>query len=174
MTYTIGEVPTRRVFARASHETFTIPPIRELIEHYVGNGLDWADPYCGRSKLVYYRNDMDPSVPVRSHLDAFDFVKTLPRELSGILIDPPYSRRQCAEHYRAVGRTVTYLDTSYNYVYRVMRVASRKIRRGGIAITCGWNSNGFPMSLGWSKVEVLVVAHGMSHHDTIVVVDRHD
>jgi len=77
-----------------------------------------------------------------------------------------------SEHYRMVGRKATSLDTSYNFYHRVMKVLAPKIRRGGYAISFGWNSNGFPKTLGFEKVEVLLVAHAGHHNDTIVTVDR--
>lgn len=43
---------------------------------------------------------------------------------------------------------------------------------GGIVITCGWNSGGIGKKYGFEIEEILLVAHGGWHNDTIVVVDR--
>jgi len=43
---------------------------------------------------------------------------------------------------------------------------------GGIAISFGWNSNGFGKKLGFEIIEILIVPHGSSHNDTIVTIER--
>lgn len=43
---------------------------------------------------------------------------------------------------------------------------------GGHAITFGWNSNGFGKNRGFEAVEILIVAHGGHHNDTLCVVER--
>ncbi len=47
-----------------------------------------------------------------------------------------------------------------------------KIKPNGLAITFGWNSQGFGKNLGFELKEILLVAHGRSHNDTIVTVER--
>jgi len=42
---------------------------------------------------------------------------------------------------------------------------------GGLAIVCGWNSNGVGKSRGFELIDGLVVAHGLHHNDTIVTVE---
>ena len=39
-------------------------------------------------------------------------------------------------------------------------------------ICCGWNSEGIGKKRGFEILEVLLVPHGGSHNDTIVVVNR--
>jgi hypothetical protein len=48
---------------------------------------------------------------------------------------------------------------------------SPKIKLGGYAISFGWNSNGFGEKYGFTIIEILMVCHGSSHNDTIVVVE---
>lgn len=161
-----------RDFARASAWTFTIPPIKELLDRYVTGG-QVADPFAGYNSPANITNDLDEEAPVNFHLEASDFAKQLDdNSLDGVLFDPPYSYRQISEHYKAYGKKATAKDTSYNFYHRVMKELHPKIKEGGYTISFGWNSNGFPKTWGYEAVEYLIVAHGLHHNDTIVVVQR--
>ena len=46
------------------------------------------------------------------------------------------------------------------------------IRPGGIVVSCGWNSNGMGIKRGYILREVLLVAHGGNHNDTICTVEQ--
>lgn len=41
-----------------------------------------------------------------------------------------------------------------------------------MAISFGWNSQGFGKNLGFKIIEILLVAHGRGHNDTIVTVEE--
>lgn len=159
-----------RAFARASAWTFTIPPIKQLLERYTESGT-WADPFAGYNSPATFTNDLDPNSPAKSHLEAAEFCMGLPL-IDGILFDPPYSYRQISEHYKAYGKTPNSKDTSYNFYHRVMKEMDPKLKDRGIVISFGWNSNGFPAGWGYAIEEILLVAHGMHHNDTIVTVQR--
>ena len=158
-----------RIFARASHETFKIKPIKELLDRYVkGN---WADPFAGSNSPATMTNDFDPETTAKDHMLAEDWVKTIPTDLDGVLFDPPYSYRQIKEHYNKLGYQPNSLDTSFNFYRRVIEPLGKKVRNGGLAISFGWNSNGFGKVHGFEIVEILLVAHGLHHNDTIVTVE---
>lgn len=106
------------------------------------------------------------------HLDALDFSQIVTGPLEGVLFDPPYSYRQVSEHYKSAGRKPTQRDTSYNFYARVMDPLASKIKPGGLAISFGWNSNGFGKKRGFKIKEILIVAHGLHHNDTIVTVEE--
>lgn len=168
-----------KAWAMPSAWTFTIKPIRELITRYVpSGGKGWIDPFAGDNSPAEFTNDQHPDRNARWHMDAEQFCKMLCEDKSdwlyyeGILYDPPYSYRQVSEHYKEVGRKASSLDTSANFYTRVMNAVCDKIRPGGYAISCGWNSNGFGRSRGFEQIEILLVAHGGRHNDTIVTVER--
>ena len=152
--------------------TFTIKPIAELLERYVGDGKGWADPFSGNSKIAEFRNDMNPERKQPFCMDARNFAEQLEQKLSGVLFDPPYSYRQVSEHYKEVGKKATSMDTSANFYKRVMEPLADKIKNGGYAISFGWNTNGFGKKRGFEIVEILLVAHGGGHNDTLVTVER--
>lgn len=55
---------------------------------------------------------------------------------------------------------------------KTKRTDWKNCKAGGIVITCGWNSGGIGKKYGFEIEEILLVAHGGWHNDTIVVVDR--
>lgn len=167
-----GEILFNRKFARANHWTFKIKPIGELLERYVGDGKGWVDPFAGTSRVAEITNDMDKKHDTTYNLDAQDFVKKIKGNINGVLFDPPYSYRQISEHYKEVGKKAGYKDTSYNFYRRIIDPLSRKVKLGGYAISLGWNSNGFCKKNGFEIVEILLVAHGLHHNDTIVTVEK--
>lgn len=93
-------------------------------------------------------------------------------QLDGVLFDPPYSYRQVSEHYKEIGLKARSIDTSSNFYNRVMNAICDKIKPGGYAISCGWNSNGFGENRGFEQIEILLVAHFQHHNDTIVTVEQ--
>ncbi|EQD71604.1 hypothetical protein B1B_04359 [mine drainage metagenome] len=162
----------RRVRCSPDRYTYRIPAVGALLARYVGDGAGWADPFAGLSTLAEYRNDMDPTTPQPSHVDAYEWVRTLPDGLAGALLDPPYSREQISRHYRAVAHKVTALDTSNRFLARVQDVLAAKTRSGGLAISLGWTGLGLGRGRRFEEVEVLLLVHGPGHYATHAVVER--
>jgi len=161
-----------RVWAMPNKWTFTIKPIAELLSRYVGDGKGWVDPFAGENSPAELTNDLNPDRPATYHLEAVEFIKQLECQYRGILFDPPYSYRQVTECYQSMGLKASAMDTSSNFTSRVKDEAHAKIFSGGIAISFGWNSEGFGKGRGFEQIEILLVAHGSSHNDTIVTVER--
>jgi hypothetical protein len=161
-----------RIWAMPNKWTFQIPPIAELLKEYVGDGTGWIDPFAGQSTMAQFRNDLDPSSPAPNHLTAEEWVNSLGGEYRGILFDPPYSGRQVKECYSHLNKKVHRDDTNAYFYGNIKRLISPKIMKGGYAISCGWNTNGFGRGNGFEILEILLVCHGSSHNDTIVVVEH--
>ncbi len=119
-----------------------------------------------------YTNDINPKRPAKYHMDAIDFCRQLNGEYVGVLYDPPYSGRQVSECYKELGIPVSTNHTNSNFYWKVKREIAPKIKVGGYAICCGWNSGGFGKKYGFELIEILVVCHGSSHNDTIVTVEK--
>lgn len=169
--------------------TFTIKPIKALLERYVPSGdNNWVDPFAGKNSPAQWRNDHNPEMNAQWHMDAKYFCDELvsgnlsyvnsncrfpiEKPFAGVLFDPPYSYRQISEHYKMMGMKATQLDTSTQFYSRVMNSICDSIQPNGCAISFGWNSNGFGKNRGFEIVEILLVAHGTHHNDTIVTVER--
>ena len=161
----------QRIWAMPNKWTFKIKPIAELVSRYVGDGKGWVDPFAGENSPAEITNDINPERPTQYHLHAKDFATFLSNRYKGILYDPPYSNRQVKECYEGLGLVVTNKDTQAIFVSE-KKLFADKIRPGGYVICFGWNSNGFGKNLGFEIVEILLVAHGSAHHDTIVTVER--
>lgn len=161
----------KRYFETASKWTFTIEPIAQLLKEYNVNG-NWVDPFAGMNSPAEITNDLNPKANAKYNMDAKDFVNMLDGRYDGVLFDPPYSYRQVSEHYANNGIKATQLDTSFKFYNDVMLGIYKKIKVNGYAISFGWNSNGFGKRLGFKIVEIMIVAHGMHHNDTIVTVEQ--
>ena len=89
------------------------------------------------------------------------------------LFDPPYSPRQISECYKGFGREVTTADTQNAALYKRVRDAlDPLILPGGIVLSFGWSSNGMGKTRGYEIEEILLVAHGGAHNDTICLAER--
>ena len=168
----MNKVIFNRVWAMPSKWTFTIKPIKELLDRYVSDGKNWVDPYAGKNSPAEITNDHNPEMPAEYHMEAEDFCTMLNGEYDGVLFDPPYSYRQVSEHYKVLGKKATQLDTSTRFYTRAINPIADNIKIGGYAISFGWDSTGFGKKRGFELVEVLLVAHGGRHNDTIVTVEK--
>jgi len=157
-----------RVWAMPSANTFSIKPIRELIERHLCDGV-WIDPFCRESIFkprCAMTNDLNPKFAGTHNMDALDFLKSLPAEsVDGVFFDPPFSPRQVKEAYQGFGPC----DTTRRFYSSRKREAARVLKPGGKAIVCGWNSLGLGRKNGMELEEVLMVNHG-DQNDTIVTV----
>jgi len=160
-----------REWAMPNKWTFKIKPIKNLIERYVGNGKNWIDPFSGESHFTEITNDLNPDRKAQYNLKCEDFIKLLPGPFKGCLFDPPYSNEQTKRSYESLGIRYTFED-SHGLFQSEKKLIAPKIKVGGFVICLGWNSNGFGKKLGFELIEVLLVAHGSMHNDTIVTVER--
>lgn len=152
--------------------TFTIKPIKELLDRYVGDGKGWIDPFAGMYSPAEYTNDLNPEMPTKYHKDALEFLREQEdNSYRGIIFDPPYSYEKAKRLYKS-----KYPDTQifFNYMIYCKRELIRIIKPKGYVIICGWNSNGLGKKYGFQMVEILLIPHGWKKGDTIVTVERNN
>lgn len=174
---TLGlEAPPRygisRAWAMPNHETFDVPPIAEFVSRW--HRPPSVDPFARNAEWATYRNDLSPDTTAEYHLDAEEFCDLLNERgvrAECVLFDPPYSPRQVSEVYQSVGRQVTSADTGAGPHRGVRDALDRLLVPGGVALSFGWNSGGFGTVRGYEVVEILLVAHGGKHNDTICVAE---
>lgn len=163
-----------RQWAMPSADTFSIAPIKALLERWLKGRTCIVDPFARDSALAHWRNDLNPHTKAESHLDARDFLVMLYDqniEADAFLFDPPYSPRQISEVYQSIGRACSTEDTQNAKLYREVRdLGDRILKVGGIVISAGWNSAGMGGNT-YRMEELLLVPHGGAHNDTIVVVE---
>lgn len=163
-----------REWAMPSPDTFSIAPIAKFITRWLSPGAVSVDPFARNGKLATYTNDLNPQTTAEFHMDAAEFLmQGEPDSIDVGLFDPPYSPRQISECYQSIGRDVTGKDTQNAALYKRVRDAMHPlIRQGGIVLSFGWNSAGMGKSRGYVIEEILLVAHGGAHNDTICVAER--
>lgn len=160
-----------RVWAMPNSKTFSIKPIKELIAKYI-KGVS-IDPFANSCKFATITNDLDAQYNTDYHLDALDFLKEMKtNSIDTVLYDPPYSPRQVSEVYKMLDKTVNMQTTQASYWGNQKEQIARVTKEGGICISCGWNSGGIGKKHGFEIIEILLVAHGSHHNDTIVTVER--
>ena len=175
----MGNVRFSRYWSMPNSETFKIKPIQNLIERYIeqekrgSKKLCIIDPFARNAKYGTITNDLNTKFDCTYHLDAIDFLKLMPNECADIVFyDPPYSLRQVKECYEGVGIKVTQEHTKASWRARHLDEITRITKPNGLVISLGWNSNGVGKKRGFTQIEVMLVAHGGSKHDTIVTVER--
>lgn len=172
-----------RKWEMPNSRTFKIKAIVDLILKYKPDSGIILDPFANEQSikkyfqdkpfLKYYSNDLDPQYKTDYNLEAQDFMKYYENEsVDLVLYDPPYSGRQVSECYKKLGKTVTMSDTNSGYWTKFKDEISRVVKIGGYVISFGWNSNGIGKKYGFEIMEILLIAHGGGHYDTIVVVER--
>lgn len=162
-----------RCWVMPNKNTFNIKPVKELLLKYINPKLLTIDPFANNSKLANITNDLDPSFDTDYHLDALEFLKLFKsNSVDCVLYDPPYSPRQVSESYKKLKHTVNKETTQSSYWSKQKNEIARILKNNGICISCGWNSNGIGKKRGFIIEELLVIAHGGNHNDTLVLVER--
>ena len=145
------QVLIRREWAMPNKNTFQIPPIKELLEKYKKGLILDPFPFPYKEDILDYLNKFeDKSADV-------------------VLFDPPYSPRQLKECYDNQGMVLH--DTKSSVWKKWKDKIATKIKVGGFCISFGWSSNGLGKNRGFEIVEILLVAHGGNHNDTICLVE---
>lgn len=198
---TKANIKISRAWSMPNANTFTIYPIEQLILKYIINLTNHqkeetkikdkkiiVDPFandCSMKKHIktlnelknndieYITNDLDDEKDTDYHLDALDFLKQFAdNSVDMILYDPPYSPRQVSECYKKLNQTVNFQTTQSSYWTKQKKEISRILKNDGIVITFAWNSGGIGKKYNFDIEEILLVAHGSWHNDTIVTVER--
>ena len=168
----------QRAWSMPSRNTFSIKPIREMINKELTGGVI-IDPFANNSILkknivnqTYITNDLDEQYNTNYHLDALEFLSMFEDDsVDMVLYDPPYSPRQVSECYKLLDKTVDFKTTQSSYWTNHKKEISRIVKSGGKVITFGWNSGGIGKKYGFEIKNILLVAHGGWHNDTICVVE---
>lgn len=167
------EIIYNRVWAMPNKNTFSIKPIKELINRYFKEEYVSIDPFANTNKICRITNDLDPNVGADFNLDALDFLKTFEDEsVDFVLFDPPFSSRQLSECYKKLGKTVNMETTQSSFWGNLKNEIARITKKDAIVISFGWTSGGIGKNNGFEIIELLLVPHGGNHNDTICTVER--
>ena len=156
-----------------NHKTFEIKAIKKIISKYLKDEMISIDPFANESRLAKITNDLNPEYKTDYNLDAVEFLKKFnDNSVDFVFYDPPYSLRQVSECYKNVGIEVTKETTQSSWRTKHINEISRILKPNGICISFGWNSSGIGKERGFEILEILLVSHGGSHNDTIIIVER--
>lgn len=166
-----------RTFAMPNSETFSIGPIRQFVLAYVSAAkLATVDPFARNKDWFTHTNDLDPGTSAQYHMDAEAFCAMLAAQgvqCDFAVFDPPYSPRQIAECYKSIGLKVGMKETQNARLYKRVRDALDKLMvPGSVVLSFGWQSAGMGVGRAYEIVEIMLVAHGGGHNDTICVAER--
>lgn len=162
-----------RVWEMPNSNTFDIKCIGKLIHKYFKPEFESIDPFANKNRIAKITNDLDPEMNADYCMDALDFLKQFDdNSMDFVLYDPPYSPRQVSECYKKLGKTVNMQTTQASFWGNLKKEIARITKPNGIVISFGWNTNGIGKTKGFEIIEILMVAHGGSHNDTICTVER--
>jgi hypothetical protein len=162
-----------RIWEMPNSNTFEIKCIERFISKYNKPDIVSIDPFSNKNKIASITNDLDPSFETDYNLDALDFLKVFEKDsVDLVLFDPPYSPRQVSECYKKFGLTVN-METTQSSFWSNMKIQiARIVRPNGYVLCFGWNSGGVGIKRGFKMEEILLVAHGGQHNDTICTAER--
>lgn len=163
-----------RIWAMPNKLTFTIKPIKELVEKYVASSKIIIDPFANQSSYGTITNDLNPEFDTDYNLDALTFLRKMETGKADlVLFDPPYSITQAAQCYKDYGKEKLEMSVAnMGYWADCKNEVARILKPKGIALICGWSSNGVGKNRGFEMIEILLVPHGGSKNDTIVTVEK--
>ena len=162
-----------RVWEMPNSRTFDIKCISKLIGRYVKYETYAIDGFANDSHTYGTSNDIDPQYKTDYNMDALDFHKMFDdKSVDVVLFDPPYSLRQVSECYKKLDLTVNMETTQSSFWSKNKDQIARIIKPEGYCLSFGWNSNGIGKTRGFRIIEILIVAHGGQHNDTICVVEQ--
>lgn len=168
----MNEILISRAWAMPNGNTFSIKPIKEFIEedvfHYQGHGVI-VDPFANSSKIGTITNDLNPEFKTTFCMDALKFLEKLEDESADlVLYDPPYSITQAASLYKSYGKEKLEVNVANMRYWKLCKDnIARILKKGGVCLSFGWNTNGLGKNRGFEMTEILIVAHGGSKNDTL-------
>ena len=165
------DILIQKVWAMPNGRTFTIPPIKKFVESYVSKFSRGVivDPFANECKYGTLTNDLNPEYDTTSHVDALKFLEGIESEsVDMVLYDPPYSITQAAQLYSSYGKERLEVNVANMKYWKLCKDnVARILKRNGVCLSFGWNSNGLGKNRGFEMTEILLVAHGGSKNDTI-------
>jgi len=166
----------QRKWAMPNHNTFSIPPIGEFVEKYLSQSKRSIDPFARNFQGATITNDLNPNTSAEYHESAevflASFIEREPFDLA--IFDPPYSLRQVKEMYDKMGvKKLTMAEThKVGRWIEEKNIIDKILKPGGFVLHFGWHSNGMGKKRNYEIEEILIVAHGSAHNDTICMAEK--
>lgn len=165
-----------RQWAMPSADTFDIPPIREFVKKYLRDSKVSIDPFARNKRWATYTNDLNPETAAEWHRRAVVFLRWL--RMRGvkadlIIFDPPYTLHQVKQCYESIGLPFMLNDAQQAGVWsKEKALCYDLLEPDGVFLHFGYHSNGMGKGRDMHIEEMLIVAHGRNHNDTICTAER--
>lgn len=165
-----------REWAMPSHETFTIPPIAAFVDKYIRESTISIDPFARDFTRATHTNDLNPDTLAGNHFYAIDFLKLLyEKDIKAdlVIFDPPYNINQVKTCYNKFGIDIKQEDAQKicSWVPEKL-IINNLLKVNGVFLHFGWHTNGMGKNRAYHIEEILLVAHGGPHYDTICMAER--
>lgn len=165
-----------RIWDMPNSNTFEVPSIGAFVKKYLRQSKVSIDPFARNCGWATYTNDLNPDTSAQYHMDALDFLKKMRDDRivpDLVIFDPPYSPRQIKEVYDSVGLTMNGNTAHKTAGWKDEKdVISSIMPIGSVFLHFGWHTNGMGLSRNFAIEEILLVAHGAAHCDTICMAER--
>ena len=166
----------QRIWAMPAKDTFDCQPIGDFVRRYLRQSSISIDPFARNKRWATHTNDLNPNTIAEYHTTALEFLKMLHEQqvrADLVIFDPPYSLMQCKMSYENVGLPVGEYEAQHwgrwddekALIYAMLDI-------DGVFLHFGWHSNGLGKKYLSVIEEILLVAHGTAHNDTICMAER--
>ncbi len=163
-----------RHWAMPSADTFDVPPIEGFVRKYLMRSKVSIDPFARNKRWATYTNDLNPDTASEHHLEAREFLALMVErgvKADLVIFDPPYSPRQISECYSQIGREVSMEDTQSKTWNEWKQSIAKVCTSNATVLSFGWSTNGMGKKHGFEIAEIVMVAHGGVHNDTICMAE---
>lgn len=161
-----------RVWCMPSKDTFDVKPIGNFVKKYLEKSIVSVDPFARNKNWATYTNDLNPETSAQNHMYAHEFLaKLVDDEVKAdlVIFDPPYSMGQVKVSYENVGAS---MGSHFALAFTKEKDLIKQILTdNGVFLHFGWHTNGMGLKRGFDIVDILVVAHGGAHYDTLCMAE---
>ena len=155
--------------------TFDCKPIYEFVHKYLNASKVSIDPFARNKKWATYTNDLNPDTKADSHTYATTFLEKLIKDnvhADLIIFDPPYSFGQAKECYQRFGEWKFRDTQNVTRWTDEKKLCDKLLTRDGVFLHFGWSTNGLGKKYNMKIIEILIVAHGSAHNDTLCMAEQ--
>ena len=172
----MGSVAFVRRWDMPNPDTFSIPSIEGFVKKYLLRSKCSIDPFARNKRWATHTNDLNPDTAAEHHMDSLDFLTMLKEKgvrPDLVIFDPPYNPTQAKECYEQLGMNLpARVGRAAGVWAHEKNVVKEMMADNGVFLWFGWNSCGMAEARGFVIEEIMLVAHGRGHHDTICMAER--
>ena len=165
-----------RLWAIPNRDTFSVQPIEGFVKKYLLKSKCSIDPFARNKRWATHTNDLNPETAAEHHMDSLDFLTMLKEKgvrPDLVIFDPPYNPAQAKECYEQLGMNLpARVGRAAGVWAHEKNVVKEMMADNGVFLWFGWNTCGMAEARGFVIEEIMLVAHGRGHHDTICMAER--